>query len=149
MRGLAAAMADGAPDLYAETTAGFLAMHLLVRHGGFAAPRPPLGDDMRLRRAEAYMRANLAAPLSLEMMAREAGISRFHFLRLFKLAHGETPMRFLTRMRMEEAKTRLRFTNETITQIAFACGYESSAHFASAFRRLMGIAPGAYRKTTR
>ena len=149
MRGLAEAMANGAPDLYAEMAASFLSMHLLLRHGAFASPCPPLRDDLRLRRVEEFMRSNLAAPLSLGDMAREAGLSRFHFLRLFKRVYGETPLRRLTRMRMEEAQKSLRSSRDTITEIAFACGYESPAHFASAFRRVVGVAPSVYRQAAK
>lgn len=142
-------MADGAPDLFAETAADLLAMHLLVRHGRYGAPRPASRDDRRLRRVEALMRDNLDMPLSLEAMAKEAGVSRFHLLRLFKDAHGETPLRRLTRLRMDEARRQLAHGREPITRIAFDCGYTNPAHFASAFRRVVGMSPSAYRRTAR
>jgi AraC family transcriptional regulator len=146
MLGLAGAMAANAPDLYAETAANFLAMHLVVRHGDCRVALPPARDDRRLRRVEAFMRENLGAPLSLADMAREAGVSRFHLLRIFKNAYGETPLRSLTRIRMEEAQRRLEQGGESIGQIAFACGYGNPGHFAAAFRRVVGVAPGAWRR---
>lgn len=147
--GLADAMAAGAPDLYAETAGDFLATHLLVRHCHYRLPPPPSRDDLRLRRVDALMRENLGATLSLKAMAEEACISRYHFLRLFKQAYGETPFKRLTRLRMEEAQRRLARGRESITQIAFSCGYENPAHFASAFRRTFGVAPSAYRRVGR
>jgi AraC family transcriptional regulator len=146
MLGLADAMTAGVPDLYAETAGSFLAMHLLLRHGDRHVALPSAHDDRRLRRVETFMRENLAAPLSLAAMAREAGVSRFHLLRIFKNAYGETPLRRLTRMRMEEAQRRLERGRESIGQIAFACGYGNPAHFATAFRRVVGLAPGAWRR---
>jgi len=143
------AMADGVPDLYAETAAHLLTVHLLVRHAKLAVPRTTKRGDRRLRRADAFMRENLGVPLSLEAIAREAGLSRFHFLRLFKRVHGETPFRRLTRLRMEEAQRRLRQDSESVTEIALACGYDNSAHFASAFRRLVGVPPSRYREAGR
>jgi AraC family transcriptional regulator len=67
-------------------------------------------------------------------------------VRLFKQAHGETPFRRLTRLRMEEAQRRLRRGRESVTEITFECGYENPAHFASAFRRLVGVTPSRYRQ---
>jgi AraC family transcriptional regulator len=106
-------------------------------------------EDRRLRRVDMLMRKNLGTALSLEAMAAEACMSRFHFLRMFKQAYGETPYRRLTRLRMEEAQRLLALGRETIQAIAFACGYQNPAHFASAFRRTFGIAPDAYRKARR
>ena len=148
MLALAGAMADGASDLYAETAASFLCMHLLLRHGQCRTAPLPAHDDQRLRRVDALMRENLDAPLSLETMAREANVSRFHLLRLFKDAYGETPFRRLTRLRMEEAQRRLRHGRESIAQIALACGYGNPAHFAAAFRRMIGVAPAAWRRAS-
>jgi AraC family transcriptional regulator len=106
MLGLAEAMASGAPDLYAETAGDLIAVHLLVRYCRYQEPSTPLRDDQRLRRVEDLMRANLHKALSLETMAKEACMSRFHFLRMFKATYGETPFKHLTRLRMEEAQRR-------------------------------------------
>ena len=59
------------------------------------------------------------ASLSLEEIAREAGLSRFHTLRLFNRAYGETPARRVARLRMERAKDLLATGEEPITEIAF------------------------------
>jgi AraC family transcriptional regulator len=112
-------------------------------------PPVPSREDPRLRRVEALMRDNLGNALSLEAMAREACMSRFHFLRTFKRAYGETPSKRLRRLRMEEAQRRLALGQETVQQIAFACGYGNPAHFAAAFRRIFGVAPKVYRKVAR
>ncbi|WP_315834880.1 AraC family transcriptional regulator [Bradyrhizobium prioriisuperbiae] len=147
MLSLAAAMAEGAPDLYAETAAEFLVAHLLLRHGRHHMP-PPAHEDVRLRRVDDYMREHLADPLSLTALAEVACISRFHFLRLFKQTYGETPLKRLTRLRMEDARERLA-GNQSIAEIAFASGYENSAHFAVAFRKIFGVAPSVYRRDIR
>lgn len=148
MLSLATAMAEGAPDLYAETAAEFLAAHLLVRYGHHEMPSPVL-EDARLRRVDAFMRENLAAPLSLTALAEVACISRFHFLRLFKQTYGETPLRRLTRLRMEDARKRLGRSEQSIAEIAFVIGYENPAHFAAAFRKIFGVAPSVYRRGIR
>jgi AraC family transcriptional regulator len=139
------ALRAGAPDLYAETVAGFLMAHVLLRYPGFVPPKTESPACHRLRRVDEFMHDHLDEPLSLEDIAREVGLSRFHTLRLFKSAFGETPVRRLTRLRMERAKTCLTTSDEPVTEIAFRCGYENPAHFASAFRRWTGASPTEYR----
>jgi AraC family transcriptional regulator len=143
------AMSQGVPDLYADSAAHFLTAHLLVRHASASPPRRPMKEDFRIRRVNDFLRENLGASISLDDIASVAGVSRYHLLRLFKHAHGETPFRRLTRMRIETAKERLLSSDRTITEIAFACGYENSAHFATAFRRWVGVSPGQYRRQNR
>lgn len=138
--------AQGLPDLYAETAAEFLAAHVLLRHSHLKPLAPPANEDRRLRRAEQYMRAHLSEPISLATLSREAGLSRFHLLRLFKRAYGETPLKRLTRLRIDEAKRRLMEGRQSITEIALDCGYDNPAHFSTVFRRMEGIPPSAYRR---
>lgn len=145
---LSHAHSEGVADLYADTAAHFLTTHLLMRHGK-ADPRPtPIREDLRLRRVDEFLRANLSAAISLDDIANVAGVSRFHLVRLFKQSHNETPFRRLTRMRMDEAAQRLANSRETVTATAFACGYENPAHFASAFNRRFGVSPRQYRQNS-
>ncbi len=146
MLALQAAAWSGAPEMYAETAAAFLAVHLLRRHAGFAPPVAYRRDESRLRRVETFMRENLSAPLSLEDLAREAGFSRFHLVRMYKKAYGETPFRRLTRLRIELALNLLSKSDESVTQIALRCGYDSPPHFAVVFRRSVGVSPTTYRQ---
>jgi len=146
---LSSAMSEGVSDLYAETMAHFLTSHLLVRHAKALPPTTQGVDGLRMRRMDEFLQANLGDAISLEDIAAVAGISRFHLVRLFRKIHGETPFRRLTRMRIEEAKRKLRAGRESVTEIAFACGYDNPAHFASAFRRWVGASPSEYRKQAR
>jgi AraC family transcriptional regulator len=149
LRTLSTALSEGVSDLYAETMAHFLTGHLLVRHAK-AQPRATQGiDTLRMRRMDEFLRENLGDAVTLEDIAAVAGISRFHLVRLFRKIHGETPVRRLTRMRIEEAKRRLEAGRESVTEIALACGYDNPAHFASAFRRWVGTSPSGYRKQSR
>jgi len=100
----------------------------------------------RLRRADDFMRAHLESPLTLQHIAECVGSSRFHTLRLFKSAYGETPIKRLTRLRMERAQLLLGRDGDSVTQIAFRCGYDNPAHFTSAFRRHTGITPSEFRR---
>jgi AraC family transcriptional regulator len=143
---LSQALSEGAPDIYADSAAHFLTTHLLTRHGEAQARPAPARDDLRIRRVDDYIRDNLSAPISLDDMADVAGLSRFHLVRLFNQFHKETPFRRLTRIRMEEARRRLVGGADRVTEIAFACGYENPAHFASAFKRTFGVSPRQYRQ---
>ena len=141
---LAQGMSAGLPDLYAETAAEFLSAHLLLHHCGTIAG--PEHDDRRLRRVDDYLRDHLDKEVSLEDLATHASLSRFHLLRLYKRKYGETPLKRLTRFRMAEAKRHLQHGQLSIAQIATRCGYDNPAHFASAFRRVEGVPPTAFRK---
>jgi len=146
MLSLSAAFQESAPDLYAETAGEMLAAHLLVRYGRYGEPHYRNASDRRLRKVEDFMRENLASAVSLEDLAREAGVSRFHLLRLYKKLYGQTPLQRLTFLRMEEAKSLLKGRNEAIPTIAARCGYENPSHFATAFRRVVGVTPSSYRR---
>ena len=83
--------------------------------------------------------------ISLDALAREAGLSKFHLLRLFKAVHGMTPSGYATAQRMERAKAMLRNSALTAAAIAEAIGYESDSAFLRAFRRHTGTTPAAFR----
>jgi AraC family transcriptional regulator len=148
MLSLAMAARDRAPEVYAESAATMLATHLFTRYGKLELSSL-VNEDDRLRRATDYIRGNLAEALSLEAIAQQAGLSRFHMLRLFKQACGETPFQHITRLRIEEACRLLSSGNRSVSEIAFRCGYENPAHFASAFRRVLGVSPTKYRAARR
>jgi len=98
-----------------------------------------------LRRARDLIDRDYAEPLDLDAMAREAGYSRFHFARAFAAAYGETPRAYLTRRRIERAKTLLRTANLSVTEICFLVGFASLGSFSSRFRQLIGMSPSQYR----
>lgn len=143
------AMSAGMPDLYAETLAQWLATHLLSTHASWAMPAtdrsPGVITDQRLARVVEYMSVHFAEPLRLEQLAREAGISKFHFAHLFRERTGMTPHRYLVQLRMDAARRMLASTGLTVSEIAAACGYDSPAHFGAAFQRRHGQTPGAFR----
>lgn len=119
----------------------FGGLFLTRRRGAFDAP--VLG---RLRRARDFMAANPGAPIDLDQLAGTAHFSKFHFLRLFRQAYGETPARYLAQLRLERARELLSTTDRTVTEICFDVGYESLASFSHAFSRHAGAAPQQYRR---
>jgi AraC-like DNA-binding protein len=98
-----------------------------------------------LRRARDRMDRHFAEPLDLAAVASVAAVSRHHFVRCFASAYGETPMRYLTRRRIERAQDLLRSANLTVTEICLMVGYSSLGSFSSRFRELTGESPVAYR----
>lgn len=144
LRGLLRAAEDGLPDLYAESAAELVAVHILARHTRLTPPADRV-TDQRIRRARAAIRERLHLPLSLAEMAAEAGLSRYHFLRLFRAQTGETPHRYVTRLRIERARDALTRTVAPVSLIAAESGFASPSHLATAFRRETGSSPSAYR----
>lgn len=100
-----------------------------------------------LRRARDLIDRDYASPLDLDAMAGAAGYSRFHFARAFAATYGETPRAYLTRRRIERAKTLLRSANLSVTEICALVGFESLGSFSSRFRGLVGQSPTDYRAT--
>ena len=110
------------------------------------AVRAP-GNDLLvdLRRARDHIDRNYAAALDLDSLAAVAGVSKYHFVRCFEAAYGETPIRYVTRRRIERAQDLLRNANLTVTEICMAVGFASLGSFSSRFRELVGESPSVYR----
>ncbi len=151
---LADAVQHGAPDLYAQSAAQFLAAHLLSAQAGWPDPsqdrrHPGTLSDRRLAHVLEYMNAHHAEPLFLDQLAREACISRFHFGRLFKEQVGITPHHYLVKIRLDAAAFLLSDTDLSVLEIALSCGYGSAAHFTAAFGRRFFQTPSLYRQSLR
>ena len=142
---LARASVRGAPEMYAETAAQFLAVHLLTRYGALPSLPAPRREARRIAAVRSYATAHLAGPLTLGELAAVAGLSPWHFLRVFKAEAGTTPMRFVARLRVEAAQHLLRTTARSVTDIAYACGYSSPGHLTGAFARELQTTPTRYR----
>ncbi len=98
-----------------------------------------------LRRARDHIDRHYDAPLDLAGLASVAGVSRFHFARVFRDAYGETPIRYLSRRRIERAQDLLRSANLTVTEVCMLVGYTSLGSFSARFTELVGETPSAYR----
>jgi AraC-like DNA-binding protein len=99
---------------------------------------------VHLRRARDLADRRYREPLDLATLAREAGVSKYHFLRCFAATYGRTPGAYLTERRIERAQDLLRATNLTVTEVCLLVGYTSLGSFSSTFRRLVGVSPSAY-----
>lgn len=90
-----------------------------------------------------------ASPWTVERLGTLAGMSREHLRRESLREIGRTPMEQVTWLRMRRAADLLRLTNETLESIAEATGYGNAFVFSNAFKRVMGVRPGAYRAAAR
>ena len=138
--------------LYVDALVHALAAHLLQHYSrgwqtqaATPARQPERLVPRRIRSVTDYIRANLAADLAISELAAQAGLSSFHFARVFRRETGETPHQFVTRLRLEEAARLLRATDQTVLQVAIAVGFESASHFSVQFKRGYGVTPLAYR----
>lgn len=93
----------------------------------------------------AYAARHLDEDVSLDALAGQADLSKFHLHRLFLAAAGETPKQFTLRLRLARAAAMLLATRDSVLDIALACGFQSHAAFSRAFRRAFRIAPSTYR----
>ncbi|MDP3307075.1 AraC family transcriptional regulator [Methylotenera sp.] len=83
---------------------------------------------------------------TLDELAQQAGMSRTAFSQRFHALAGQTPMYYLTMWRMQKAKNMLESGNMTMSSIAEQAGYQSEASFSKAFKKCMGVSPGACRR---
>ncbi len=134
--------------LFAETLAQQAA--ILIRRRFVSGPdtlppgiRPQAAQG--IRRAKAFMRQELGRDLSLEELARVAGLSRFHFIREFRRATGESPHRYLMKLRVLRAEDLLRTKGRTLSlaQVAAETGFFDQSHLTRHFRRALGTTPAA------
>ena len=98
-----------------------------------------------LRKARDHIDRRYADELDLDGLAAVAGVSKYHFARCFEAAYGETPIRYLTRRRIERAQDLLRVANLTVTEVCIAVGFSSLGSFSTRFAALVGESPTAYR----
>jgi transcriptional regulator GlxA family with amidase domain len=110
---------------------------LIAGEGGLAR--------QKLRAAIAFITTNLGTPLRLDDIASAAGVSPFHFARLFRRSTGVSPHRYVTIARIERAKWLLRATPLSIAQVAFECGFASQSYLTTVFRRHVGVTPRTFR----
>ena len=105
----------------------------------------------RRRAVEAALWIDTVAhePVSLERMAREAGLSPFHFLRLFAKVLGVTPHQYLVRSRLRRAARLLADDERSITEVALNVGFEDLSNFVRTFRRAAGVSPRRFRQASR
>ncbi|MEO0327978.1 MAG: AraC family transcriptional regulator [Pseudomonadota bacterium] len=103
-------------------------------------------SDYRVRRSLQLMQDNFRDAFEMESLAREVGLSRPHFFKLFKKQMGVTPNLYLNTLRSEKAIEYLMTTEKTVSDIGFDLGFSSQASFTRFFASNVGIPPSDYRR---
>jgi AraC family transcriptional regulator len=144
---LAVAAAEGRSDVGVDEAA----MLFAGRAARVSAPGKnsvPLNQKERRRMVEAalWIEANAAGELDLECIARQAGLSPFHFLRTFGRVHGVTPHQYLVRTRLRRAARLLAQGDLPVTEVALEVGFADLSNFVRTFKRAAGVPPARFSK---
>lgn len=100
-----------------------------------------------LKRAQKLAEQNLASPPTVDALAQAAGLSRFHFSRLFVQQFGTSPAAWVLDLRLKEAARLLRSTSLPLKEIAAQCGFPDVNYLGKAFRTHVGLPPATYRRS--
>ncbi len=148
---LAQAAADGNSDIGLDEVGQLLAGRFVDVVAGRAAK--PMKAAMRDRRRAVetalWIDAHSHRPIDLDDAAAQAGISPFHFLRLFSDVLGVTPHQYLVRSRLRHAARRLADDDSPITDIAYDVGFGDLSNFVRTFHRAAGVSPLRFRQASR
>ena len=105
--------------------------------------------DARLDRVRGFIDSHYARPLTVQKLARQAGLSPFYFIRAFRAAFSVTPHQYLRRRRLARACELLVTTPLPVTEVCDRVGFHSLGSFSALFRREIGETPKHYRATRR
>lgn len=145
---LAQAVANGDSDVGLDEAGHALAMRFVELAGG--RERRPLASRAADRRraidAALWIDTHAERAIDLDTLAREAGLSAFHFLRVFSRTLGVTPHQYLIRARLRRAARQLAESARPVTEIAYDVGFADLSHFTRSFRRAAGESPGRFRQ---
>lgn len=123
----------------------------LVPAAAERAAKPAKGGlaAWQLARIRSHVEAHLDATILIEDLAAVAKLSPGHFCRAFKVSTGETPHGYIMRQRIRRAQTLMLHTDDTLSQIACACGLTDQAHLTRLFRRMLNETPLIWRRNWR
>ena len=136
--------------MFADHLAATLIAHI-DRNYGPGSQRAALDSGDRLpgsalRRIQDTIETRLAEPLRVRDLADIAGLSEFHFLRVFKRLTGMSPHQYITERRMNRARTLLSTTDVPVAEVAWRVGLSNTSHFNAQFRKHTGLTPGVWRE---
>jgi AraC family transcriptional regulator len=141
-------IASGASSLRIDEAVAQLAEKIIATSSGRTASSVLISarEERRLADVLQYVEDHASEPLGLTALASIAGVSKYHFLRIFRRTVGMPPYQFLLMVRMRRAALRLAMTSQTVASIAFDTGFGDLSTFNKQFRELFGMSPMAYRR---
>lgn len=143
------AMRPVSSRLFVRGVAQAIAVHLARNYTALtdaSRSEPSALPGFKLRRITDWMAEHMAEEFSLARLAEQAGMSEFHFNRLFKRATGLPPSQYCIKLRLDAARRLLRETKKSVITIANEVGYSNPSHFAQLFRKETGLSPTDYRR---
>ncbi|MAU72356.1 MAG: hypothetical protein CML04_09690 [Pseudozobellia sp.] len=136
---------------YLQSKITTLLIDLLIEANGKYQPEPkvvlPAADLESLGRVERYIKSNLKKTIRIAKLAEVAGFNSSKLKRDFKMVYGTTLFKYITRLRMERAKMKIRKEGLSVAQAAYEVGYTNPQHFTSAFKRTLGYLPSNLKKS--
>lgn len=141
---------ETANQLFIDHVALALLAHLLGHYGERPAVLKPIRGGLapwQERRAKDILLANIGGKVGLADLAREAGLSRSHFARAFRMTTGMPPHKWLLARRMELAQELLGTSTLSLEEVAQRCGFSDQPHFTRVFTRVMLVSPGEWRRS--
>jgi AraC-like DNA-binding protein len=142
----AAGAVDSAQVPWTELTMKLAVRAMELAAGTSALASLPSNAEARVTRTIRAIERHLDAALTLEALARSAGLSPYHFLRTFERLTGSTPHQYVLRSRLREAARRLASEPGKVVDIAFDCGFGDVSNFNRAFRTEFGQSPRRFRQ---
>jgi AraC-like DNA-binding protein len=148
---LAQAAADGRSDIGLDEVGHLLAQRLVEVIAGKARKPAKVTARDRRRAVEValWLEANAHREIELEDAARQAGVSPFHFLRMFASVLGVTPHQYLLRSRLRRAARQLADNDKPVTDVAYDVGFNDLSNFVRTFHRAAGVSPLKFRQASR
>ncbi|WP_437616152.1 helix-turn-helix domain-containing protein [Erwinia sp. V71] len=140
---------QAANHLTLSTASTLLITHLLQHYSNVQWQAPQVRGGLApsvLRNIVAWIEEQLDESITLADLAQQAGLSEFHFARMFKQSMKLAPHQYVMQRRMAKAEQLVRQTQLPLTDIALACGFSSASHFSNRFRSLFGYAPSLLRQ---
>jgi AraC-like DNA-binding protein len=101
---------------------------------------------VKLKKILSYIRNNYDKPITLESIAETVHMSPKYLGTFFKNTTGKTPVEYLIEYRIEKAVHKLRFSDSSVTDIAFLCGFSDLSYFIKTFKKFKGVPPGKFRE---
>jgi AraC family transcriptional regulator len=140
--------------MYAESASLMLAAHIIRNYCDSGSCRAIAHaserlDQVRMQHVFDFISAHLGDEITLAGLAQVAGLSTFHFARMFARAFGVSPYRYVSRLRLEKAMAEIAAGKLSLAQIALNARFSSQASFTRAFVRATGTTPGEYRRLRR
>ena len=147
-RALARAIGAGGQaqeSLRAEELTRHVLVRLLKRYGErrSGSEGAPSAGMARMARIRDYLRSHFDEDITVDALAREAGLSRVHLTRAFAQQFGVPPHIYLNAVRLEKAQSAM-LAGQSLAEVAAACGFADQSHFSRRFKGSVGLAPGAW-----